>query len=314
MEAKEKSGKYKTIFWIVLVALAISAVATFFLGCHTSYWLTFAALLFILISVLAVICIACGFLNANVCETKTKSKSESDHASIEGKYRFGHFIIVISVSLVVIYILSHVVATLVDFDTSDDDVANFYTAFIALCTTFVVGFQIYNSLDLNKKLDKLDADKRSLEEELKKLSKVTKQSEYYNAYTIGTIRYRDSRLRSRSFRGNKKYCWNALRAYFNALRLAAEGGHDFYDTLNALKGKIETCIKELKNYGNKNTGPNKYIYDDVYVKDFVETISDSIIKTESAFSQAENAITKCPKDFKLLVIMWESLKSEVLNS
>mgnify|MGYP003297716520 CR=1 FL=1 len=89
MEAKEKSGKFKTIFWIVPAALAISAVATFFLGYHTSYWLTFAALLFILISVLTVICIACGFLKANVCETK--SKSESDHASIESKYRFSHF-------------------------------------------------------------------------------------------------------------------------------------------------------------------------------------------------------------------------------
>lgn len=312
MEAKEKSGKFKTIFWIVLVALAISAVATFFLGCHTSYWLTFAALLFILISLLAVICIACGFLNANVCEIK--SKSELDHASIESNYRFSHFIIVISVSLVVIYILSHIVATIVDFDASDEDVANFYTAFIALCTTFVVGFQIYNSLDLNKKIDKLDADKKSLEEELKKLKKVTKESEYFNAYTIGTIRYRDSRLRSRSFRGNKKYCWNALRAYFNALRLAAEGGHDFYDTLNALYGKIETCIEELKNYGNKNTGPNKYIYDDVVVKDFVETISDFIKKTESTFSKAENVITQCPKDFKLLVKMWESLQSDVLKS
>lgn len=308
MEAKEKSGKFKTIFWIVLVALAISAVATFFLGCHTSYWLTFAALLFILISLLAVICIACGFLNANVCETK--SKSESDHASIESKYRFGHFIIVISVSLVVIYILSHIVATIVDFDASDEDVANFYTAFIALCTTFVVGFQIYNSLDLNKKIDKLNAEKKSLEEELKKLNEVTKQSEYYNAYTIGTIRYGDSGVISQSSDDRRKYCWNALRAYFNALRLAAEGGHDFKETFNALNGKIRDCIRALSVYAENNSGDCKYIYEDKKVLEFIDTISDFIRKTEFVFSTSNITNT----NFEKLVKEWTEFKSNVLNT
>lgn len=308
MDAKEKSSKLMTVLRVILTALAVTAIVLSLLDCYTSLELSFTALLFVMISVFVFICYMFAFLNAN------ESNADSDHAAIEHKYKIGNFVVVASVSLIVIYILSHVVATLVDFDASDENVANFYTAFIALCTTFVVGFQIYNSLDLNKKIDKLDADKKSLEEELKKLKKVTKESEYFNAYTIGTIRYRDSRLRTRSFRGNKKYCWNALRAYFNALRLAAEGGHDFYDTLNALYGKIETCIEELKNYGNKNTGPNKYIYDDVVVKDFVETISDFIKKTESTFSKAENVITQCPKDFKLLVKMWESLQSDVLKS
>lgn len=303
MEAKEKSSKFKTIFWIVLVALAISAVATFFLGCHTSYWLTFAALLFILISLLAVICIACGFLNANVCETK--SKSELDHASIESKYRFGHFIIVISVSLVVIYILSHIVATIVDFDASDEDVANFYTAFIALCTTFVVGFQIYNSLDLNKKIDKLNAEKKSLEEELKKLNEVTKQSEYYNAYTIGTIRYGDSGVRSQSSDDRRKYCWNALRAYFNALRLAAEGGHDFNETFNALAGKIRECINALDVSTPNPYGPYKYYYDDNYVNKIRTVISGFIKRTKSIVDDS---------DFDDLASEWEIFSKKVADS
>lgn len=301
MEAKEKSGKFKTIFWIVLVALAISAVATFLLDYHTSYWLTFAALLFILISVLTVICIACGFLNANVCETK----SESDHASIERKYRFSHFIIVISVSLVVIYILSHIVATFVDFDASDEDVANFYTAFIALCTTFVVGFQIYNSLDLNKRIDKLDADKRSLEEELKKLNKVTKESEYYNAYTIGTIRYGDSGVRSQSSDDKRKYCWNALRAYFNALRLAAEGGHDFNETFNALAGKIRECINALDVSTPNPYGPYKYYYDDNYVNKIRTVISGFIKRTKSIVDDS---------DFDDLASEWEIFSKKVADS
>jgi hypothetical protein len=308
MEANEKSRKIKNVILVIFVLLIIASIVLLILNDGMPWLPSFAALLFILTTVLTIICLVCGFLGANRCDYKTDDAS--GHASIERKYGFSNFLIVISVSLVVIYILSHVVATLIDFDTSDEDVANFYTAFIALCTTFVVGFQIYSSLDLNRRIDKLDADKRSLEEELKKLNEVTKQSEYYNAYTIGTIRYGDSGVRSQSSDDRRKYCWNALRAYFNALRLAAEGGHDFKETFNALNGKIRDCIRALSVYAENNSGDCKYIYEDKKVLEFIDTISDFIRKTEFVFSTSNITNT----NFEKLVKEWTEFKSNVLNT
>lgn len=316
METTQRPENCMTLIKVLFVALFIGSIVflTFYDG--TSWFPPFAALLYILTSVLTVICLLCGFLKANGYDTKTDA--DSGHAAIESKYRIGIFFIVVSVSLVVIYILSHVVATLVDFDASDEDVANFYTAFIALCTTFVVGFQIYNSLDLNKKIDKLDADKKSLEEELKKLKEVTKESEYFNAYSIGTIRYNEAGMNIKpSAEVGLRYCWNAFRAYANALKLAAEGGHEFCEAWDSFGAtKMFAClaalevIHEKRKYGKDDGGKDEIMpsYDDR--KRYVKEISMHMDSADISVKNSKYIAQSYANNFEELVQYWKDFKEK----
>lgn len=169
--------------------------------------------------------------------------------------------------LVVITILSVMAVPVLDVKMDGDDVTNFYTAFIALCTTFVVGFQIYNSIELNKKIEDLNARNSELEkkwlerqhaleeesrtqreeflEEIKTTKRLISKSNYYNAYNLATVRY--TLAFADKYMGDKRLCWNSLRSYFYALRYAAEGGHDFEESLETIGNKIKKCISALSN-------------------------------------------------------------------
>ena len=237
---------------------------------------------------------------------------------IERTYKLRVFLNIASLSIVVIFILSYLASAFVSLIAGNaPNATDFYTAFIALCTTFVVGFQIYNSIDLNKKIEKLDADKKELEEQLKNINRITKRCEYFNAYTVGAIRYNDSGAKALSDEGDpKKYCWNAMKAYFNALRLAAEGGQDFRRALDALDGKIRNCIEMLRNHAaNESVGTdeNKYIYNNIKVNTFITTISGYIEKTISSLGNFEHIDEETTENYKLLVSVWKTFVLEVIK-
>lgn len=204
--------------------------------------------------------------------SRSKTVVTRNNTTIDGSYRCGVFLNVFSLSISVLLIFAFLTASLIKWDpntVSSETITNFYTAFIALCTTFVVGFQIYNSVDLNKKMDKLDLAKRELEKELEDLNMkmadmdsakkhlekqietltdINKTCEYFNAYTVGTIRYNEAEMNEKAEpEASKRYCWNAMRAYFNALRLAAIGGQDFEEAWRSFgRNKIYKCLNQLE--------------------------------------------------------------------
>lgn len=125
------------------------------------------------------------------------------------------------------------------------------STFIGICTTFVVGFQIWNYIYHTNKLDKVDSEieklekeKEELRAEIDKLKGTGTQSMYYNAYTIGRIHFQMAKGFAPST-NDKKYYWNALRALAKALKYASQGGHDFADTYKAISGKIYFAIDSI---------------------------------------------------------------------
>ena len=306
MKCFENSNGIKLIAVVLLAVMTVAAIVGIIYYDQMSMWPMFASAFFVLVSMLTIICLvymAC--------------KRGKDDVAFERQYRFRFGLNIFSVSLSILVLLAVLLSSTVKLHFGEVNATDFYTAFIALCTTFVVGFQIYNSIDLNKKIDKLDADKKELEEQLKNLNKITKRCEYFNAYTVGAIRYNDSGAKDPKAEGNpKKYCWNAMKAYFNALRLAAEGGQDFRRALEALDGKIRNCIEVLKNHASKvvsGTNENKYIYHDTEVQTFVSTIEEYIVMTETAFSNAGHIDRKTKLMYRKLVEEWNKFKSDVLN-
>lgn len=200
-----------------------------------------------------------------------KKDEEACSDKIDKTYQVPVFLIIASVAIAVIFMISGIIAPVMRGDESQVDsetITNFYTAFIALCTTFVVGFQIYNSLELNKKMEKLDvakqetekqladlkkklieldADKLDLEKQVNDAKAINKRCEYFNAYTIGTIRYNEAEMNKKpNPEASKRYCWNAIRAYFNALKFASEGGQDYKEAWESFgQNKISNCIDIL---------------------------------------------------------------------
>ncbi|MBR4994680.1 MAG: hypothetical protein IKY82_01325 [Alistipes sp.] len=127
------------------------------------------------------------------------------------------------------------------------NVSDFYSSFIALCTTFIVGFQIYSSMELNNKIKELDEKSIALEQKAKQLEEMNKnlikkalQNEYYNAYTIGLTHFNNAS-------SQPQYYWNSMRAYCNALQCATEGGHDpLKEAFEAISKKLICCIDNIK--------------------------------------------------------------------
>lgn len=295
----------KLIAVVLLAVMTVAAIVGIIYYDQMSMWPMFASAFFVLVSILTIICLvymAC--------------KPGKDDSAFERQYRFRFGLNVFSLSLCILVLIAVLLSSTVKLHFGEVNATDFYTAFIALCTTFVVGFQIYNSIDLNKKIDKLDADKKELEEQLKNINKITKRCEYFNAYTVGAIRYNDSGAKDPKTEGNpKKYCWNAMKAYFNALRLAAEGGQDFRRAFEALNGKIQRCIKVLNDNANaESVDPKKkYIYENTEVSTFIATISDYIEKTITAFGNAEHIDEQTKNEYRNLVKVWNGFKSEIFK-
>ncbi len=138
-------------------------------------------------------------------------------------------------------------------------------SFIGICATFIVGFQIYNRIEISEKLKELEIKLSELNSEKERLhnvlrdieynrEKMVNESMYYSAYNIGQQRYMQT---ERTKAGQPiLYAWNALRAFNNALKYAYLGGHSFSESYIAIKPKINECIKSIKS--NKSTHADKY--------------------------------------------------------
>ena len=280
---------------VVLLALMVLA-ALFGIKFYNeiSSWPLIASVFFLIVSVLVIV-----FMVYNAI------KPGKDESVFERQYRFRFGLNVFSMSLCIILLISVLVSSTVKLNSGEIDAADFYTAFIALCTTFVVGFQIYSSIDLNKKIEKLDKEKNLLEEQLKGLNKISKECEYFNAYTIGLVYYRQVKA---DIKANSRYNWNALRAYSNALRLAAEGGHDFNETFDAVSEKIQDCMNEIDKIVDmalrdttKDLGHERS-----RIKKFINQISMYIGITEEVLKALGNHSK--PKSFGDLVEQWNQLR------
>lgn len=230
------------LFYVCLAATIIGSAGNILnhygiiaLRCH------FGGIFAIVVSVYTV-----GYFIFTLFPAGSKKGLEADRV-----FRFQSFLNIASLGTVIIAILACVTAVLIIPYESDgiadiQTITNFYTAFIALCTTFVVGFQIYNAIDFNKRINRITEEREVLEKRIEELNKATITSSYFNAYTVGTIRYNEAQLNAKDSDITKRYCWNAIRAYFNALRYAAQGGHDFNDAMQSFGvKKIGKCISEL---------------------------------------------------------------------
>ncbi len=137
--------------------------------------------------------------------------------------------------------------------TNEISLNEYFTSFIALCTTFIVGFQILNTLEWNNKFKELENDKLRLQEEFSKIKQISRECMYLNAYTIGKNRYIESKETYKSDKPfiTQRYCWNAIRGLSNALLYAVDGGHNIKDAYNSFGSNILNCIDELSKIHSK---------------------------------------------------------------
>ena len=210
--------------------------------------------LFVILITLLAIMVIWYILYRSVLKISKKITEEVEMSKKIEKFVFGLNVSfsAISVAIPIIVILASIFS--MSLAGKNLNTTDFYTAFIALCTTFVVGFQIYNSIDLNRRIEKLDAKKNELEEQIKKFDKLYKRSYYFNAYNVGAIYFNQTGINQLTGEARKRYCWNSLRAYFNALCSAAEGGQDFDKAIKAFgDSRMMSCIQTLNEIHNDNS-------------------------------------------------------------
>ena len=160
------------------------------------------------------------------------------------------FVFIVLFDLILISIGTVIVIKFIPFGESESGMnyGSFLGTFIGVCTTFIVGFQIFNYIYYANKMDALDKEMEALHKEKESLSLKNKELEcisiksmYFNAYTIGRSRFQMAEGYHYKV-DDKKYYWNALRGLSNALKYAAEGGHDFNETYQSIAQKIYSSI------------------------------------------------------------------------
>ena len=155
---------------------------------------------------------------------------------------FSGYLFWLSPSLIVILAVVIVIVIKADGQMDRGDLSDFYSSFIALCTTFIVGFQIYSTMELNKRIKELDDKNQILEQKTRDIDAMSNnllECKYYNAYTIGLTHFYNAETKP-------KYYWNSLRAFCNALKYASNGGHNIEESVDALSKKMQICLDKIK--------------------------------------------------------------------
>ena len=124
------------------------------------------------------------------------------------------------------------------------DINAYLGTFVSICTTFIVGFQIWNYISASEKLKEFEKEKNILTQEIQELKEAKFECLYFNAYTIGRMRYQMAKGYNYEEK-DKRYYWNALRAFTNALLYAKAGGHDFEDTYDAISEMVFAAIDSI---------------------------------------------------------------------
>jgi hypothetical protein len=155
---------------------------------------------------------------------------------------FSGYLFWLSPSLIVILAVVIVIVIKADGQMDRGDLSDFYSSFIALCTTFIVGFQIYSTMELNERIRDLDNKNQILEKKTRDVDVMSNnllECKYYNAYTIGLTHFYNADTKP-------KYYWNSLRAFCNALKYASKGGHNIEESIDALSKKMQICLDKIK--------------------------------------------------------------------
>ena len=171
-------------------------------------------------------------------------------------------VLIIEVSLVVYLFVFKRIVCVVD----KVDINVFWGTFVSTCTTFIVGFQIWNFISASEKLKEFEKEKNILTQEIQELKEAKLECRYYNAYTIGCIRYQ----MAKNFHEeeDKRNYWNALRAFTKALLYAKDGGHDFERSYDAISKKVSDAINSI------------FLYDQYMIRLFDE-VSKCLIMMET---------------------------------
>lgn len=148
-------------------------------------------------------------------------------------------VLIIEVSLVVYLFVSDRIVW-----PKQVDINAFLGTFVSICTTFIVGFQIWNYIYASDKLKEFEEKKNILTQEIQELKEAKFECLYFNAYTIGRMRYQMAKGYHNEEKDKRNY-WNALRAFTNALLYAKAGGHDFEDTYDAISEMVFAAIDSI---------------------------------------------------------------------
>jgi hypothetical protein len=155
---------------------------------------------------------------------------------------FKGYILWLSPTLLVVLAIAIAIIIKADDGMDSGDLTGFYSSFIALCTTFIVGFQIYSTMELNERIRDLDNKNQILEKKTRDVDVMSNnllECKYYNAYTIGLTHFYNADTKP-------KYYWNSLRAFCNALKYASKGGHNIEESIDALSKKMQICLDKIK--------------------------------------------------------------------
>lgn len=212
-------------------------------------------------------------------------------------------VLIIEISLVVyLFVFGKIVCV------DKVDINAFLGTFVSICTTFIVGFQIWNYIIASEKLKEFEKEKNILTQEIQELKEAKFECLYFNAYTIGRMRYQMAKGYQYEEK-DKRYYWNALRAFTNALLYAKAGGHDFEDTYDAISKMVFEAIKAIS---EKKGYMKKDFEDDSKCLIMMETINDNMQEIQMYIKEKYTHIHKYA-DFSKYMNIWESIYTSILQ-
>ena len=211
--------------------------------------------------------------------------------------------LIIEVSLVVLLFVS---GRIVWPDTVD--INAFLGTFVSICTTFIVGFQIWNYISASEKLKEFEKEKNILTQEIQELKEAKFECLYFNAYTIGRMRYQMAKGYHNEEKDKRNY-WNALRAFTNALLYAKAGGHDFEDTYDAISEMVFAAIDSISQNEDYMIG---YFDENSKCLIMMETINANMQEIQMYIKEKYTHIHKYA-DFSKYMNIWESIYTSILQ-
>ena len=212
-------------------------------------------------------------------------------------------VLIIEVSLVVYLFVSDRIVW-----PKQVDINAYLGTFVSICTTFIVGFQIWNYIYASEKLKEFEEEKNILTQEIQELKEAKFECLYFNAYTIGRMRYQMAKGYHNEEKDKRNY-WNALRAFTNALLYAKAGGHDFEDTYDAISEMVFDAIDSILKKEDKMIG---YFGKDSKLLIMMETINDNMQEIQMYIKEKYTHIHKYA-DFSKYMKKWESIYTSILK-
>lgn len=219
-------------------------------------------------------------------------------------------VLIIEVSLVVYLFVFKRIVCVVD----KVDINVFWGTFVSTCTTFIVGFQIWNFISASEKLKEFEKEKNILTQEIQELKEAKLECRYYNAYTIGCIRYQMAKNSQKE--EDKRNYWNALRAFTKALVYAKDGGHDFERSYKAMSKKVSDAINSISDAINSISGKKDYMIgyfdENSNLLIMMETINDNMQEIQMYIKEKYTHIPEYA-NFSKYMKTWESIYKSILQ-